>query len=73
MDRELATLRLLMRNAIDVTEARQKRLDELRPRLSRYYSRQQQVALVLVMLRELQDVVERDPDLWGKDKEESPF
>lgn len=73
MDRELATLRLLMRNAIDVTEARQKRLAELRPRLSRHYSRQKQVDLVLVMLRELQEVVERDPDLWGKDKEERPF
>jgi len=73
MDAELKVVRSHARLVEMALETRQKRLERTTERLSRHHNRIKHTKLLLVMVRELQEVVLKDPDLWDEEPVSQPF
>jgi len=73
MDAELKVVRSHLRLVEMALETRQKRLEIKTGRLSRHFNRVKHTEVLLVMVRELQEMVLKDPDLWDDEPVHMPF
>lgn len=73
MDSELAAARASIKLALQALEARRKRLENTRSKLSRHYNRVQHTAAMIGLLEQVAGVLLHDPDLWDDEPDSVPF
>ncbi len=73
MDKELAAASAHARLMELALIERASRLDKTTSRLSRHYNRVAHTDALLAALKDLQGMIEQDPDLWSTEEEQIPF